>query len=62
MCRLCVFFLHFFKKPPNFLKYRAMKYFDPPFISSISNEFALSEKYAEFWWKNLQLTAECSNN
>ena len=50
------------------LRYRALTYFDPPLtyfdppiISSISNEFALSEKYVEFWCTNLQLTAESSH-
>ena len=43
------------------LQYRAMTYFDPPIISSISIEFALSEKHVEFWCTNLQLTAERSH-
>ena len=32
--------------------------FYPPNISSISNEFALREKYVVFWYSYLQLTAE----
>ena len=35
--------------------------FDPPIIYSISNEFALSEKYVEFWYTNLELTTESSH-
>ena len=38
-----------------------LTYFDPPIISLIGNEFALSEKYVEFWCTNLQLTAESSH-
>ena len=35
--------------------------FHTPIISSIGNEFALSEKYVGFWYTNLQVTAESSH-
>ena len=35
--------------------------FHPPIISSISKEFALSERYVLFWCTNLQLTAGSSH-
>ena len=41
--------------------YPPLTSFYPPIISSISSEFALREKYAVFWYTNLQLTAERSH-
>ena len=38
-----------------------LTHFDPPIISSIINEFALSERYVAFLYTNLQITAENSH-
>ena len=38
-----------------------LTHFHPPIISSISNKFALSEKYVVFWYTNLQVTEENSH-
>ena len=38
-----------------------LTHFDQPIISSISNEFALSERYVVFLFTNLQITAENSH-
>ena len=53
----------------SFFIYRRLTRFYPPLtrfyppiiISSISNEFALREKFVVFWCTNLQLTAERSH-